>query len=73
MLELGIKATINSDDPAYFRAYLTDNFLELQREGDYTLEEVVQLNRNAFDIAWLADADKQRLLGKLDRYVARAS
>lgn len=71
MLELGIKATVNSDDPAYFRAYLTDNFLELQREGDYSRDEIVQLNRNAFEIAWLSDSRKRELISDLDAFVAR--
>lgn len=73
MLELGIRATVNSDDPAYFRAYLTDNFLELQREGSYTREEITQLNRNAFEIAWLGDARKAEMLARLDRFVAETA
>ena len=70
MLERGIKATINSDDPAYFRAYMNDNFIELAEEGNFSREELVQLARNAFDIAWLPDAEKQGYLQRLDQYVA---
>ena len=70
MLQRGIKATVNSDDPAYFRAYMTDNYLELQREGDFSKDEIVQLARNAFEIAWLDDAAKSRYLAQLDSYAA---
>ena len=40
MLELGIKATVNSDDPGYFQAYMNENFIEVARgiepdEGRY--------------------------------------
>ena len=73
MLQHGIKATVNSDDPAYFRAYMNDNLLELQREGNYTRDEITQLTRNAFDIAWLPDAQRQQYLQTLEHYVAEAS
>jgi adenosine deaminase len=72
MLEKGMKATINSDDPAYFRAYLNDNFIALQEEGNFTREEIVQLCRNAFDIAWIGETEKRGFLRNLEDYV-RAS
>ena len=53
MLQKGMKATVNSDDPAYFRAYMNGNFIALQQEGEFSKDEIVQLSRNAFDIAWL--------------------
>lgn len=70
MLEKGIKATINSDDPAYFRAYMNDNFIELAKEGDFTREELVQLSRNAFDIAWVSEDKKQAYQQALNEYAA---
>ena len=65
MLELDIKATVNSDDPAYFGAYLTDNFLELIMEGQLRIDEIARLNRNAFDIAWLDGEARESLLAQL--------
>jgi adenosine deaminase len=56
MLERGMKVTINSDDPAYFRAYLNENFVELQEEGGFTRGEIVTLVGNAFEVAWIDDA-----------------
>ncbi len=70
MLAKGMKATINSDDPAYFRAYMNDNFIELAKEGDFSQAELVQLSRNAFDIAWLADEEKAAYIDELERYAA---
>ena len=60
MLSKGMKATINSDDPGYFRSYLTDNFLELAREGDFSIQDMQQLNINAFEASWLP-ADRKAL------------
>ena len=65
----GMNATINSDDPAYFRAYMTDNFVELQREGEFTKDELVQLSRNAFDVAWISDAERSAYHAEIDTFL----
>ena len=70
MLDLGIKATINSDDPAYFRAYMIENFQELAIEGGLSRQQITQLCRNAFDIAWLPQERKAHYLGLLDNFAA---
>lgn len=58
MLTLGLKATINSDDPAYFRAYLNENFFALIDEGGFTKQEIDQLVINSFEVSWLEDREK---------------
>ena len=68
MLQRDMLATINSDDPAYFRAYLNENFIELQEEGDFSKAEIVTLAGNAFKVAWLEDSAKQRYLNALATY-----
>jgi adenosine deaminase len=70
MLQLGIRATVHSDDPAYFRGYITENFVCTQEEADLGLEDVVQLSRNAFESAWLPRTVKDRFLAELDAYAA---
>jgi adenosine deaminase len=52
LLDRGLKATVNSDDPAYFGGYITENFLEITQAAGLTQQEVEQLARNAFDISW---------------------
>ena len=71
MLRRGMKATVNSDDPAYFRAYMNDNFIALQQEGDFSKAELVQLSRNAFEIAWLPAIEREAYLTELDDFAAR--
>jgi adenosine deaminase len=68
MLKKGFKATINSDDPAYFRAYMNENFIALTDEGDFSKDELVQLSRNTFDIAWLPKERRQHYLDQLQAY-----
>lgn len=67
MLKRGMKATINSDDPAYFRAYLNENFEALVDEADFTREEVRTLVRNSFDVSWLSDTQKAHYLKTLEQ------
>lgn len=62
MLARNMKATINSDDPAYFRAYMNENLMALVDEADFTKEELLTLTRNAFEVSWISDARKAHYL-----------
>lgn len=68
MLKRGMKATVNSDDPAYFRAYMNENLYALVESDAYTKDEILTLTRNAFEVSWMEDAEKQAFLAKLDNY-----
>lgn len=68
MLDRGMRATINSDDPAYFPGYINENLIAVQAAVNLTGDEIVQLARNAFTISWLAEDDKDRYLNALDAY-----
>ena len=70
MLALGLKATINSDDPAYFGGYLGQNWIETAAALSLTREELVTLAKNSFTGSFLpADAVK-RHLADIDAYVS---
>jgi adenosine deaminase len=73
MLQLGMRATINSDDPAYFRAYMNENLLALHAEGDMSRAEIVQLVKNSFVVAWLDDARRAKYLTQVEEYVTRVA
>jgi adenosine deaminase len=68
MLKAGLKATINSDDPAYFGGYVNDNYLALTRRGLIGREDVLTLARNSINGAFLDDARKAALLAEIDAY-----
>ncbi|NKF24758.1 adenosine deaminase [Solimonas marina] len=72
MLELGMRATINSDDPAYFRAYMNENLQALVDDG-MTRDEIAQLTRNAFEVAWLPTDRRDHYLAALDSYLQAAA
>jgi adenosine deaminase len=72
MLEAGLKATVNSDDPAYFGGYLTDNLRAIQAALDLTAEDLTTLARNAIDGAFLDASRRAELHRALDEAVAPA-
>lgn len=70
MLKQGLKATINSDDPAYFGGYVNDNYRALIAHLPVTREDLYQLARNAFEGAWVSAEEKAEHLNKLNRAFA---
>ncbi len=70
MLDHGMRATVNSDDPAYFPGYVNENLAAAQAEAGMTREEVLQLARNSFEIGWLEEAERVAYLARLDAYAA---
>ncbi len=70
MLKRGLKATINSDDPAYFGGYVNDNYRALIEHLPVTREDLYRLSRNSFEGAWLEDREKTKHLNDLNRLFA---
>lgn len=73
LLGLGLCATVNSDDPAYFGGYMTENFLAVQQALGLDRDELQRLVRNSFEAAFLDQAERQRFIQELDSYVADTS
>ncbi len=71
LLRQGLCVTINSDDPAYFGGYMTDNFLAVADSHMLTQEELAQFSRNAIEASFISDSEKQRLMSQLDEFVDR--
>ena len=68
LMRSGVKVTINSDDPAYFRGYISENVLKLAKETDVTRMKLVQLMRNAFEVSWVSAWKRDRYLEVLKQY-----
>jgi adenosine deaminase len=66
MMDLGMRVTINSDDPAYFGGYMEENFALVQRKLDLGPDGLATLSRNAFEAAFLPRAIKDRYLTLVD-------
>ncbi len=70
MLDLGLRATVNSDDPAYFGGYLGQNWIETAEALDLSRDELIVLAKNSFTGSFLAPDEIARHLADIDDYTA---
>lgn len=70
LLDAGLMATINSDDPAYFGGYLNANFLATFEALPLGLSHAQRLARNSFAAAFLPAERKQQYLDEVDAFFA---
>ncbi|MEU6833127.1 adenosine deaminase [Nocardia beijingensis] len=70
LLNRGLTVTVNSDDPAYFGAYVAGNYLALAEEGGLGVDQLAELARNSFRASWITPARQDAYLREIDDYVA---
>jgi len=70
MLDLGLKATINSDDPAYFGGYVNQNYRETAAAVGLDAEDIITLARNSFTGSFLSSEEQAEHLKEIDKTVA---
>jgi len=66
MLELGLHATVNSDDPAYFGGYVGDNFAGVAAALQLDENALLALARNSFTASFIDAATRERYLASID-------
>lgn len=62
LLRQGVCVTINSDDPAYFGGYMTDNFIAVADAHPMNKAEIAQFTLNAIKGSFISEHEKNRLL-----------
>lgn len=72
LLDAGLVATVNSDDPAYFGGYLNENFLQTFAATGLDARHAYRLAANSFEGSFAEAAAKKRYLGQLDAAFAQA-
>ena len=70
MLDLGLKVTVNSDDPAYFPGYMNENLIATQQAVNLSREQMLQLAVNAIEGSWLSHDERAPYLADLNTYAA---
>ena len=70
MLALGLAATINSDDPAYFGGYIAENYRAVAQARGLSRAALLRLARNSFTGSFLTEAEKAHHLASIDVYAA---
>jgi len=68
MLEKGIMATINSDDPAYFGGYMNENYIVVAEALKLSKVQIVGLAKNSFAASFLEDETKKEMIEKIEAY-----
>jgi adenosine deaminase len=71
LLDAGLCATINSDDPAYFGGYLNDNFLQTFAALHLSTQHAWTLAHNSIEASFAPQADKQRWVHQLNQTFER--
>nr|WP_070960244.1 adenosine deaminase [Hyphomonas sp. Mor2] len=71
MLDLGLKATINSDDPAYFGGYVNQNYIETTTAVGLTRDDILTVARNSFTGSFLSPQEQAVHLNAIDEVAAR--
>lgn len=73
MMNLGLKVTVNSDDPAYFGGQVNQNFIEIQRALNLSKKEIYTLAKNSFQYSLLDQKLKDNYISQLDKYFIEQS
>jgi adenosine deaminase len=68
MIDLGMIATVNSDDPAYFGGYMNENYSAITNALNLSKDDLYQLSLNSFNSTFLEDSEKSELISKLDKF-----
>jgi adenosine deaminase len=66
MLDAGIVATVNSDDPAYFGGYINQNFTETFAALGLGAQQAYQLAHNSFEASFIDDSARRRHVDRLN-------
>lgn len=70
LLRKGVAVTINSDDPAYFGGYITDNFMAVSNAHPMTKAELAQFTINAINASFISEALKAKYRAQVADYLA---
>jgi len=57
----GIKVTVNTDDPSMFNTNMNNEYLQLHRQLNFTVSELLELTLNAIDSSFLPEIRKLKM------------
>ena len=66
-----MRVNVNSDDPAYFGAYINENFNALVDAVDLSADEIIKLVKNSFRASFLDKELKQKHLESVQTAVGK--
>jgi adenine deaminase len=66
MLQMGLRVTVNSDDPAYFGGYINENYIAIAKALNLDRNQIYKIARNSFESSFLPLNIKEKYLRLLD-------
>lgn len=70
-LDAGVSFGINSDDPAYFGAYILDNYCAVQEAFSLTMEQWESIAKASINGSWCDGSRKEVLFSELEEVISR--
>ena len=70
LLDAGLVATVNSDDPTYFGGYMNDNFTQTFAALGLNAQHAYTLARNSFEASFLDESARRRYIEQLNEKFA---
>jgi adenine deaminase len=71
LLDAGLVATINSDDPAYFGGYMNENFVQTFAATGLSAQHAWQLAANSFEGSFVDAQTKAAWMARLNESFAQ--
>jgi adenine deaminase len=72
MLDKGLMASVNSDDPAYFGGYVNQNYVAVSQALALGRDEIAAIVRNGINASLMPAAEKTKALAEVDRVLAES-
>ncbi|WP_413519622.1 adenosine deaminase [Psychrobacter glacincola] len=69
LIDYGLNITVNSDDPAYFKGYINQNFINISENLPLTEDDIITLVKNSFRSSFISDELKQQYLDRVDQAI----
>ncbi len=66
LLDFGLNVMVNSDDPAYFKGYLNQNFINITKALNLSKDDIVKLVKNSFKSSFISEEEKEKYYKKID-------
>ncbi len=68
LMDIGLMVTVNSDDPAYFGGYINENYIEISKALQLSVDDICTLAKNSFQASLLSPEEKEKHMQMIDEY-----
>lgn len=65
LFDMGIRVTINSDDPAYFGGYILENYLQCKNSLGFSFRDICQISKYSIEASFLSQLEKEKLISEI--------